>query len=97
MDTIMLRQKQLEETNRQLCDRAGDLRRSLRDLELSEEKYAELKELPEDKLTIPEYVAIRFYEVVTPLRALVTELQVKKSNLNEDLDSYRNQIRSLME
>ncbi|XP_052402149.1 progesterone-induced-blocking factor 1 isoform X3 [Carassius gibelio] len=97
MDTIMLRQKQLEETNRQLCDRAGDLRRSLRDLELSEEKYAELKELPEDKLTIPEYVAIRFYEVVNPLRALVTELQVKKSDLNEDLDSHRNQMRSLME
>ncbi|RXN02868.1 progesterone-induced-blocking factor 1 [Labeo rohita] len=97
MDTIMLRQKQLEETNRQLCDRAGDLRRSLRDLELSEEKYSELKELPEDKLTIPEYVAIQFYEVVNPLRALVTELQVKKSNLNEDLDSHRNQIRSLME
>ncbi|XP_059410227.1 progesterone-induced-blocking factor 1 isoform X1 [Carassius carassius] len=97
MDTIMLRQKQLEETNHQLCDRAGDLRRSLRDLELSEGKYAELKELPEDKLTIPEYVAIQFYEVVNPLRALVTELQVKKSNLNEDLDSHRNQIRSLME
>uniref|UniRef100_A0A673MR47 Progesterone immunomodulatory binding factor 1 n=1 Tax=Sinocyclocheilus rhinocerous TaxID=307959 RepID=A0A673MR47_9TELE len=97
MDTIMLRQKQLEETNHQLCDRAGDLRRSLRDVELSEEKYTELKELPEDKLTIPEYVAIRFYEVVNPLRALVTELQVKKTNLNEDLDSHRNQIRSLME
>ncbi|XP_051748050.1 progesterone-induced-blocking factor 1 [Ctenopharyngodon idella] len=97
MDTIMLRQKQLEETNRQLCDRAGDLRRSLRDLELSEEKYIELKELPEDKLTIPEYVAIRFYEVVNPLRALTTELQVKKADLTEDLDSHRNQIRSLME
>uniref|UniRef100_A0A671KPF7 Progesterone immunomodulatory binding factor 1 n=1 Tax=Sinocyclocheilus anshuiensis TaxID=1608454 RepID=A0A671KPF7_9TELE len=97
MDTIMLRQKQLEETNHQLCDRAGDLRRSLRDVELSEEKYTELKELPEDKLTIPEYVAIRFYEVVNPLRALVTELQVKKTNLTEDLDSHRNQIRSLME
>ncbi|XP_067260528.1 progesterone-induced-blocking factor 1 isoform X2 [Chanodichthys erythropterus] len=97
MDTIMLRQKQLEETNRQLCDRAGDLRRSLRDLELSEEKYIELKELPEDKLTIPEYVAIRFYEVVNPLRALATELQVKKADLTEDLDSHRNQIRSLME
>ncbi|KAG1937779.1 progesterone-induced-blocking factor 1 [Pimephales promelas] len=97
MDTIMLRQKQLEETNRQLCDRAGDLRRSLRDLELSEEKYIELKELTEDKLTIPEYVAIRFYEVVNPLRTLVTELQVKKANLAEDLDSHRYQIRSIME
>ncbi|KAK7166160.1 hypothetical protein R3I93_006055 [Phoxinus phoxinus] len=97
MDTIMLRQKQLEETNHRLCDRAGDLRRSLRDLELSEEKYIELKELAEDKLTIPEYVGIRFYEVVNPLRALATELQVKKANLTEDLDSHRNQIRSLME
>lgn len=58
MDTIMLRQKQLEETNRQLCERAGDLRRSLRDLELAEEKYTELKEVPEDKLSIPEYVAV---------------------------------------
>lgn len=97
MDTILLRQKQLEETNHQLCDRAGDLRRSLRDLELSEEKYAELKELPEDKLTIPEFVAIRFYEVVNPLRTLATELQMKKTDLTEDLDSHRNQIRSLME
>ncbi|XP_073796813.1 progesterone-induced-blocking factor 1 isoform X2 [Danio rerio] len=97
MDTIMLRQKQLEEMNHQLCDRAGDLRRSLRDLELSEQKYAELKELPEDKLTIPEFVAIRFYEVVNPLRALATELQMKKTDLIEDLDSHRKQIRSLME
>uniref|UniRef100_A0A9J8BIK6 Progesterone immunomodulatory binding factor 1 n=1 Tax=Cyprinus carpio carpio TaxID=630221 RepID=A0A9J8BIK6_CYPCA len=40
---------------------------------------------------------IRFCEVVNPLRALVTELQVKKTNLNEDLGSHRNQIRSLME
>lgn len=58
MDSIMLRQKQLEETNRQLCDRAGDIRRSLRDIELSEDRYTELRDLPEDKLSIPEYVAV---------------------------------------
>ncbi|MCI4393898.1 hypothetical protein PGIGA_G00162430 [Pangasianodon gigas] len=97
MDTILVRQKQLEDTNRQLCERAGDIRRSLRDVELSEEKYLELRDLPEDKLSIPEYVAVRFYEVVTPLRALVTELQVKKNNLMDDLDSHRKQIKSLME
>uniref|UniRef100_A0AAR2IWQ5 Progesterone immunomodulatory binding factor 1 n=1 Tax=Pygocentrus nattereri TaxID=42514 RepID=A0AAR2IWQ5_PYGNA len=97
MDSILLRQKQLEETNRQLCDRAGDIRRSLRDIELSEERYSELRELPEDKLSIPEYVAVRFYEVVTPLRVQVTELQVKKNSLSDDLDSHRIQIRSLME
>ncbi|KAF4075316.1 hypothetical protein AMELA_G00233060 [Ameiurus melas] len=97
MDAILLRQKQLEDTNRQLCERAGDIRRSLRDLELNEEKYRELRDLPEDKLSIPEYVAVRFYDVVTPLRALVTELQVKKDNLTDDLDSHRKQSKSLME
>lgn len=40
---------------------------------------------------------MRLYEVVTPLRALVTELQVKKNNLTDDLDSHRKQIKSLME
>ncbi|KAG9349559.1 hypothetical protein JZ751_028006 [Albula glossodonta] len=97
MDTILLRQKQLEETNRQLCEKAGDIRRSLRDLELTEEKYSELKDLPEEKLSIPEYVSVRFYEVVNPLRAQVNELQVKKNSLSEDLDSHRSQLKSLME
>ncbi|MCJ8748089.1 hypothetical protein PDJAM_G00160970 [Pangasius djambal] len=97
MDAILVRQKQLEDTNQQLCERAGDIRRSLRDVELGEEKYLELRDLPEDKLSIPEYVAVRFYEVVTPLRALVTELQVKKNDLMDDLDSHRKQIKSLME
>ncbi|KAI5089897.1 progesterone-induced-blocking factor 1, partial [Silurus meridionalis] len=97
MDAILLRQKQLEDTNRQLCERAGDVRRSLRDIELSEEKYLELRDLPEDKLSIPEYVSVRFYEVVTPLRAQVTELQAKKNNVMDDLDSHRKQIKSLME
>lgn len=58
MDAILVRQKQLEHTNRQLCERAGDIRCSLRDVELSEEKYLELRDLPEDKLSIPEYVAV---------------------------------------
>lgn len=65
MDAILLRQKQLEDTNRQLCERAGDIRRSLRDLELNEEKYRELRDLPEDKLSIPEYVAVSAYQTHT--------------------------------
>ncbi|KAG5833118.1 hypothetical protein ANANG_G00272470 [Anguilla anguilla] len=97
MDGILLRQKQLEETNRQLSEKAGDVRRSLRDLELSEGKYCELKDLPEERLSIPEYVSVRFYEVVTPLRTQVKELQEKKNSLSEDLDSHRSQIKSLME
>lgn len=46
METILLRQKQLEETNHQLREKAGDVRRNLRDLELTEEQYEKLKSFP---------------------------------------------------
>ncbi|XP_024916527.1 progesterone-induced-blocking factor 1 isoform X2 [Cynoglossus semilaevis] len=97
METILLRQQQLEETNRQLCEKAGELRKSLRDLEISLDRYQELRDLPEDKLSIQEYVAIRFHEVVTPLKAQVAELSVKKGSLNEELDTHRTQLKALME
>uniref|UniRef100_H3AIX3 Progesterone immunomodulatory binding factor 1 n=1 Tax=Latimeria chalumnae TaxID=7897 RepID=H3AIX3_LATCH len=97
MEAILARQKQLEDTNHQLRERAGDIRRSLRDLELMEDQYAELKSLPEDQLSIPEYVSIRFYEVVNPLRKEVNELQVKKGNLSEENNMYKSQLKTLME
>lgn len=58
MEAILLRQQQLEETNRQLCEKAGELRRSLRDLDISQDRYQELRDLPEDKISIQEYVAV---------------------------------------
>ncbi|TFK01639.1 UMP-CMP kinase [Platysternon megacephalum] len=97
METILMRQKQLEETNHQLRERAGDIRRSLRDLELTEDYYDKLKSLPEDELSIPEYVSIRFYEVVHPLRKEVNELQMKKDSLSEDLSYYKSQLKCVME
>ncbi|XP_027700312.1 progesterone-induced-blocking factor 1 isoform X2 [Vombatus ursinus] len=97
METILLRQKQLEETNHQLIEKAGDIRRSLRDLELTEDHYMKLKSLPEDQLSIPEYVSIRFYEVVNPLRKEVNELQVKRNDLSEELIDYKSQLKRLLE
>ncbi|XP_030056476.1 progesterone-induced-blocking factor 1 [Microcaecilia unicolor] len=96
METILLRQKQLEETNRQLRERAGDIHRSLRDLELTKEKYEELKGFSEDKLSIAEYVSIRFYEVIQPLRKEIIDLQMKRNNLAEELHSYQQQLKTLM-
>lgn len=58
METILLRQKQLEETNHQLREKAGDVRRNLRDFELTEEQYVKLKACPEDQLSIPDYVSV---------------------------------------
>ncbi|XP_048789260.1 progesterone-induced-blocking factor 1 isoform X4 [Lagopus muta] len=97
METILLRQKQLEETNHQLRERAGDIRRSLRDLELTEDGYKKLKSLPEDQLSIPEYVSIRFYEVVHSLRKELGDLQMKKDTLTEEVSEYKSQLKALTE
>ncbi|NWZ06479.1 PIBF1 factor, partial [Agelaius phoeniceus] len=97
METILLRQKQLEETNYQLRERAGDIRRSLRDLELTDECYERLKSLPEDQLSIPEYVSVQFYEVVHSLRRELSDLQMKKESLTEELSGYRSQLKCLTE
>ena len=63
MEAILLRQQQLEETNRQLCEKAGELRRSLRDLDISQDRYQELRGLPDDKISIQEYVAVSMSEL----------------------------------
>ncbi|XP_053912919.1 progesterone-induced-blocking factor 1 isoform X4 [Cuculus canorus] len=97
METILLRQKQLEETNHQLRERAGDIRRSLRDLELTDDCYEKLKSLPEDQLSIPEYVSIRFYEVVHSLRKDLSDLQMKKESLTEELSGCKSQLKCLTE
>ncbi|XP_070265054.1 progesterone-induced-blocking factor 1 isoform X3 [Myotis yumanensis] len=97
METILLRQKQLEETNLQLREKAGDIRRNLRDFELTEEQYMKLKGFPEDQLSIPEYVSIRFYELMDPLKKEISELQVKKNYLSEELTENKSQLKQLTE
>lgn len=97
METILLRQKQLEETNLQLREKAGDIRRNLRDFELTEEQYVKLKGFPEDQLSIPEYVSIRFYELMDPLKKEISELQVKKNYLSEELTENKSQLKQLTE
>uniref|UniRef100_A0A8D0Y3T5 Progesterone immunomodulatory binding factor 1 n=1 Tax=Sus scrofa TaxID=9823 RepID=A0A8D0Y3T5_PIG len=95
METILLRQKQLEETNLQLREKAGDIRRNLRDFELTEEQYMKLKSFPEDQLSIPEY--IRFYDLVNPLRKEISELRLKKNELLEELSENKGQLKQLTE
>ncbi|XP_061301261.1 progesterone-induced-blocking factor 1 isoform X2 [Pezoporus flaviventris] len=87
METILLRQKQLEETNRQLRERAGDIRRSLRDLELTDDCYKQLKLLPEDQLSIPEYVSS--YEDERRTRS---ELEIRCQRLTLELADTKQMI-----
>lgn len=68
MEAIQLRQKQLEETNRQLREKGGVLRKSLRDLEITHDRYLELRDLPTEDLSIQEYVAVRTRSPWNPLQ-----------------------------
>ncbi|NXK37615.1 PIBF1 factor, partial [Piprites chloris] len=97
METVLLRQKQLEETNHQLREKAGNIRHSLRNLEVTDDCYEKLKSLPEDQLSISEYVSVRFYEVVHSLRKELSDLQMKKGSLTEELSGYKSQLKSLTE
>ncbi|XP_053311389.1 progesterone-induced-blocking factor 1 [Spea bombifrons] len=96
-ETLFLRLKQSEETNRQLRETAGAIRNSLRDLNVTKEMYEKLSSLPEEQLSVPEYVSIRFYEVVEPMRIKANELQVKNETQSEELNGCKQQLRSLME
>ncbi|KAM9021576.1 progesterone-induced-blocking factor 1 isoform 2-T2 [Ara ararauna] len=87
METVLLRQKQLEEANHQLRERAGDIRRSLRDLELTDDCYKQLKLLPEDQLSIPEYVSS--YEDERRSRS---ELEVRCQRLTLELADTKQMI-----
>ncbi|XP_068597550.1 progesterone-induced-blocking factor 1 [Brachionichthys hirsutus] len=97
LEAILLQQQRLEEEKRLVCDKAGELRRSFRDLDISQERYQELRGLPDDKISLQEHVAIRFYEAVTPLRDQLAELNLKRGHLSEELDTHRTQMKALME
>ncbi|KAG9492103.1 hypothetical protein GDO78_000560 [Eleutherodactylus coqui] len=97
METILSRLKQSEETNRQLRERAGSIRHSLRYLELSKEAYESLSGLPEEQLSIPEYVSVRFYEEVQPLKNKISDLQVKSEKQSEEMSGYKQQLKSSLE
>ncbi|KAI8510465.1 Progesterone-induced-blocking factor 1 [Branchiostoma belcheri] len=58
IERIMQRQQQLETANARLQAHAGDIRRSLRDLNLTEGQYFELKGMAEEQITLKEYVAV---------------------------------------
>ena len=59
VSTLVNRVQQLEQYNSQLQDRAGDIRRNLEDVELSEEKYIDLKSTDAEQLSLKEFVMVR--------------------------------------
>lgn len=59
INTIMTRQRQLEEENERLQEKAGDLRRGLDNLNvLPGEKYLELKSTDQDQISLKDFVLV---------------------------------------
>ena len=63
LDRILKRQHQLEATNERLQERAGNVRRSLKDLELTENQYLDLKGQNEDEISLRDHVAVSLKEM----------------------------------
>ncbi|XP_022091596.1 progesterone-induced-blocking factor 1-like [Acanthaster planci] len=92
LDAIVKRQQQLERTNAQLQRRAGDVRSVLRDLELSETDYIELRALSEEELSLRDYVAVKLYDKVRPLQIELTDLRGWNSTLEQQVNTYKEDL-----
>ena len=64
LDDVRHKQKQLESTNEMLQERAGNVRRSLRDLNLSEDRYYELRGQNEEDLSLRDFVAVWLFTIL---------------------------------
>ena len=60
LEDLRQRQKHLESTNERLQEKAGNVRRSLKDLDLTEDRYYELRSQSEDDISLRDYVAVSF-------------------------------------
>ena len=58
LEAIVHRQRQLEETNERLQEKAVDIRRSIQDLDLTDAQYHELRLISEDELSLKDFVAV---------------------------------------
>lgn len=58
LESILRRQRQLEDANRHLQEKAVDIRNNLKDLDLTETEYHELKGIQEEDLPLKEFVAV---------------------------------------
>ena len=58
LDLILRRQQQLEATNERLQEKAVDIRKTLKELELTENQYLDLKGQDEETMALKEFVAV---------------------------------------
>ncbi|CAL1531375.1 unnamed protein product [Lymnaea stagnalis] len=85
LEAVRARQQQLEGANERLQEKSGDVRRSLRDLNISEERFYQLRAISEEELSLRDYVAMRLYEATKPLQTEVSQLRLHNKTLEEEV------------
>lgn len=85
LDAVRSRQQQLEGANERLQEKAGDIRKSLRDLNMSEERFYHLRGLPEEELSLRDYVAMRLFEALKPVQTEVSQLRATNKSLEDEV------------
>lgn len=85
IDAIRRRTQELERTNERLQENAIDIRRSLDDLELTENQYHQLKSCDKDDLSLKDVVAMKIYEHRQPGRNETSSLRAKVNDLTDEL------------
>ncbi|XP_074649605.1 progesterone-induced-blocking factor 1-like [Tubulanus polymorphus] len=86
MESIMDRQRSLEDANEKLSERAGNVRRTLRgDLMIAESEYDELKLQDETEISLKQFVSMKIFEKVNPLKTLSETIKNHCDLLADDL------------
>ncbi|RUS88293.1 hypothetical protein EGW08_003931 [Elysia chlorotica] len=85
LDAVRSRQQQLEGTNERLQEKAGDIRKSLRDLTMSEERFYHLRGVHEEELSLRDYVAMRLFEALKPVQTEVSQLRATNKSLEDEV------------
>lgn len=58
LEDVRQRQKHLESVNIRLQEKAGNVRRTLKELDITEDRYYEIRGMSEDEMSLRDYVAV---------------------------------------
>ncbi|XP_033100257.1 progesterone-induced-blocking factor 1-like [Anneissia japonica] len=97
LEMIARRQLNLEKTNQELLQRAGNIRESMENLNLTEDEFIELKAKNDTELSLRDFVAIKFYENIHPLEVEVKDLREWNKSLEDQVDKWKQDVYKLQE
>jgi progesterone-induced-blocking factor 1 len=92
----LVKQKELEENNKKFMKNEEEIKKDLRNLDISETEYQILSKRDEDILTIKEFVQIKFYEAQRGLKIKFDELLKQNKYLDEAYTTKRNEYEQLI-